>query len=328
MRVLVTGATGFVGSHVVDELLARRLDVCYIARATSNHRWLEGKPVTLIEGSLHNRASLVKAVADVDAVIHVAGQIAGRNEEDFYHGNVAATENLLEAVKESRPSLTRFVHISSGAVSGPSPTANAPVTEDMKPNPLTAYGRTKALAEEVILKNMTSIPSVIVRPPVVYGPRDEATLTFFKMVYKGFAPLIGFQEKLVSMIHATDLARGIVESLLQPEAVGNTYFITSEESYSWQQIATVAAAVSGRRKLTTIRIPHPLVLAIAGISGGVSKLTGKPSVLNYEKGLDIIQQYWTSSGDKARRELGFRPTVSLQDGITNTVTWYKEHSWL
>ncbi len=282
----------------------------------------------LREGSLYDPASLAKAVADVDAVIHVAGQISGRNEADFYRGNVTTTQNLIDAVKQHRPNLQRFVHISSGAVSGPSATLDRPVTEADPMRPITAYGRTKAKAEELVEEARNYLPCTTVRPPVVYGPRDEATLTFFQLVNKGFAPLIGFEEKYVSMIHAADLARGIVEAMLHPASINNTYFVTSEEQYNWQQIANVAAAVSGRRKLTTIRIPHPLVLAIAGISGGVSKLTGKPSVLNYEKGQDIIQKYWTSSGEKARRELGFKPMISFQDGITDTVTWYKEQQWL
>lgn len=328
MRVLVTGATGFVGSHVVDELLSRNMEACYIARSSSNHRWLKGKPVELREGSLYDPATLKAAISDVDAIIHVAGQISGRNEADFYRGNVTATRNILDAVRTYRPSLTRFVHISSGAVSGPSRSATTPVTEDDRPKPLTAYGRTKAQAEDEVNSVASEVACTIVRPPVVYGPRDEATLTFFQLINKGFAPLIGFDEKYVSMIHARDLARGIVDSMVHPSAVGNTYFITSEEAYTWQQIANVAAAVSGRRKLAAIRIPHKVVLAIAGTAGGISKLMGKPSVLNYEKGIDMIQKYWTSSAEKARRELGFRPQISLQDGVTETVTWYKEQQWL
>lgn len=328
VRVLVTGATGFVGSHVVDELLLKGYDVSYLARPTSNHRWLTEKNVTLRQGSLYNGESLRTAVADADAIIHVAGQISGKNEADFYRGNVTATANLLTAIQNYRPTLQRFVHISSGAVNGPSESLDKPATEDDKMKPLTAYGRTKAKAEEIVNQVKDVLPITIVRPPVVYGPRDEATLSFFKLVHKGFAPLIGYDDKYVSMIHVRDLSRGIVECMNHPAAVGNTYFITSEESYSWQQIANVAAAVAGRRKLTTIRIPHPAVLAIAGTVGLISKLFSKPSVLNYEKGQDIIQRYWTSSGAKARKELGFKPAISLQDGVEDTMTWYETQRWL
>jgi len=328
VTVLVTGATGFVGSHVVDELLRRNFKVAYIARATSNHRWLEGLDVELREGSLYDRDSLKNALRDIDVVIHVAGQIAGKNEADFYNGNVVATKNLLNAIKEFQPNLKRYVHISSQAVTGPSLSADKPVTEADTPKPITAYGRTKWQAEQIVHSFMDSLPCTIVRPPAVYGPRDEATLSFFQMVSKGVAPLIGFNGKLVSLIHVRDLATGIVEATIHPNAVGETYFITSSEVYSWKQISNVAGAAAGRRKLITIRLPHVIVLAIAGIVGGIGKLGKKPPVLNYEKGIDLIQTYWTSSGDKARKELGFRPAISLSDGITDTITWYRKQQWL
>ncbi len=328
MKVLVTGATGFVGSFVVDELLKQGAEVAYIARASSNHRWMKDKPVQLYEGSLFDPRSLQKAVESVDIIVHVAGQISGKNEEDFYRGNVLVTRNLLDAVRTYRPSLERFVHISSQAVCGPSESADSPVTEETTPRPITAYGRTKLKAEETVLSLKDELPISIVRPPVVYGPRDEATLSFFRLVHRGIAPLIGFDEKYVSMIHARDLAIGIVRVATNPVAIGQTYFITSAEHYGWQQIANVAAAVLGRRKLIRLHIPHPVVVAIAATVGGLGRFAKKPPVVDMDKGRDFTQKYWTSSGEKARRELGFKPEISLNEGILETITWYKEHKWL
>jgi nucleoside-diphosphate-sugar epimerase len=328
VKVLVTGATGFVGSHVVDEMLRRGHEVAYVARATSNHRWLENKPVELREGSLYDPESLHRAVHGIDVVVHVAGQISGRNEEDFYRGNVTVTRNVLDAIRAYRPGLSRYVHVSSASVTGPSANAAEPVTEDSPLKPITAYGRTKLQAEQAVLEVAAEFPCTITRPCVVYGPRDEATLTFFQLVNRGFAPLIGFDEKFVSMIHARDLARGIADAALNPAAIGQTYFITGEEIHTWQQIANIAAAVSGRRRLANIRLPHPLVLAIAGTVGGFGRFARKPPVIDYDKGRDFVQKFWTSSGAKARKELGFRPEISLNDGILETVNWYKEMKWL
>lgn len=328
MNVLVTGATGFVGSHVVDVLLARGFEVSYIARSTSNHRWMNGKPVRLVEGSLHNLESLHRAMDGIDMVIHVAGQTAGRNEEDFRRGNQVATQNLIDAVRAYRPNLSRFVHISSMAVTGPASSEGNPNTEASPLQPITAYGRTKKLAEEVIHEASKDIPCTIVRPPAVYGPRDEATLTFFAAVAKGLAPLIGFDNKKVSLVHIRDLARGIVDASVSEKAVGETYFVSSDDWYTWPQIADVTATVTGRKRLFTVRIPHPLVLAIAGVSGAVGKFAGKPPVLDYEKGIDMIQQYWICTNDKARRDFGYRQQVSLEEGILETVTWYREQGWL
>lgn len=327
MNVLVTGATGFVGSHVVDCLLEQGHTVRYIARATSNLRWLEGKDVTRVDGSLFDVASLHQAVTGMDVIIHVAGLTAARNEDEFRRGNFEATRNLIDAVRAYNPSLRRFVHISSLAVVGPSASIEQPVDEYSPLHPITAYGRTKKLAEDVV-RQATDVPSTIIRPPAVYGPRDEAILTFFQTVNRGLATYIGFGNKSVSLVHVRDLARGIVLAAFHDNAVAQTYFISSDEFYTWPQIATLTGAVMGKRKLISVRLPHAAVLGIAGIVGGLGKIAGKPPVLDYEKGRDLIQPYWICSTQKARQEIGYRQEVSLHEGISETVEWYRSQRWL
>ena len=328
MNVLVTGATGFVGSHVVDVLLERGHRVSYIARATSNLQWLEGKPAQRVDGSLSDVASLRTAVEAVDTVIHVAGLTAAKSESAFMVGNRDATQNLIDAVRTWNPNLRRFVHISSQAAVGPSRDVEHPADETWPLRPITAYGRSKAAAEAVVLEAGKDIPITIVRPPAVYGPRDTAVYTFFQAVNKGLATIIGFDDKRVSLIHGLDLARGIVLAAEHPAAAGETYFISSEETYTWPQIATLTAAVMGKRRLLRLRLPHPLVLGIAGVVGALGKLSKKPPVLDYEKGIDITQRYWTCSVEKARKELGFRQTLPIDDGLLDTVQWYRRHGWL
>lgn len=327
MKVLVTGATGFVGSHVVDVLLEHGHDVFYIARKTSNFRWLNGKNVTRVDGSLFDVQSLRGAVEGMDVVIHVAGLTAAKNEAEFLRGNRDATQNLLDAVRAYTPSLQRYVHISSLAVCGPAEHLDEPITEESPLHPITAYGRTKKLAEQCVT-SCTDIPWTIVRPPAVYGPRDEAILTFFQTINKGLASFIGFDEKRVSLVHVRDLARGIVDAAFSPAGVGQTYFISSDETYTWDQISAVTATVMGKRKLFRVRLPHSVVLSIAGTVGFFGKLAGKPPVLDYEKGIDLTQKYWICSTSKARKELGYRQEITLADGIRETVEWYREASWL
>jgi dihydroflavonol-4-reductase len=328
LKVLITGATGFVGSHVVDVLLERGHDVFYIARSTSNMRWLDGKKVTRVDGSLFDVDSLKDAVTGMDALIHVAGLTAARNEAEFRKGNLDATQNLIDAVRAYNPGLKSFVHTSSLTVCGPAPSLERPTTEDQTDlRPLTAYGRTKKLAEDAVRQAM-DIPWTIVRPPAVYGPRDAAILSFFQAVHKGLATLIGFGDSRVSLVHARDLARGIVMAMEQPVAIHQTYFITSDEFYSWPQIVDVTKTAMGKSFVLPVRLPHSLVLGIAGTVGFFGKLSGKPPVLDYEKGLDLIQPYWICSSEKARRDLGYRQEVSLKDGIRGTVQWYREHKWL
>ena len=327
MNILVTGATGFVGSHVVDVLLEKGHSVSYIARGTSNMRWLDGKDVRRVEGSLFDVASLRQAVSGVDVIIHVAGLTAAKNEEEFRKGNFDATRNLIDAVRAYNPGLRRFVHISSLAVVGPSSSLEQPVDEFSSLHPLTAYGRTKKLAEDVV-QQAGDVPYTIIRPPAVYGPRDEAILTFFQTVNRGLATYIGFGHKSVSLVHVRDLARGIVLAAFHENAIGQTYFISSDEFYTWPQIATLTGAVMGKRRLVSLRLPHAAVLSIAGLVGFVGKFMGKPPVLDFEKGRDLIQSYWICSTQKARHELGYRQEVTLHEGIKETVEWYRRNRWL
>jgi len=328
VKVLVTGATGFVGSHTVDVLRERGHDVDYIARATSNLRWLDGSGAKRVEGSLFDVSSLRSAVENVDAVIHVAGLTAARSEAEFLRGNQLATKNLLDAIVAYRPSLQRFVHISSGAVCGPAPDLEHPITEETACRPITAYGRTKLAAEHAVLDVGEQVPYTIIRPPAVYGPRDSAILTFFQSVNRGIAPVIGFDEKWVSLIHGKDLAIGIVDAMEHQAAVRQTYFVTSDQFYTWPHIINLTAAIMGKRRILQVRLPHFFVRGLAGVVGGIGKLSKKPPVLDYEKGLDLTQRCWIFSPEKARRELGFRERYGLDDGLRNTVEWYRSHGWL
>ncbi|HRK04308.1 MAG TPA: NAD-dependent epimerase/dehydratase family protein [Chlorobiota bacterium] len=328
MKVLVTGATGFVGSHVVDILLERGYDVSYVARATSNHRWLDGKPVQRVDGSLFDMASLRTAVESVDYVIHVAGLTAAKNEEEFLRGNRDATRNLLDAIRSYNPSLRRYTHISTLAVCGPAESEDKPTQPDSPLRPITAYGRTKKLAEDEVRSVMGELSATIVRPPAVYGPRDSALLTYFQAVNRGIAPMIGFDEKKVSLVHVRDLARGIVDATFAESANGKTYFVSSDEFYTWPAVTKVTASVLGKSFVLPVRIPHFAVLGIAGIVGGIGKLIGKPPVLDYEKGIDISRKYWICSNDAARRDFDYRQEIDIEHGVRETIAWYKAAGWL
>lgn len=326
MTVLVTGGTGFIGSHVVDVLLKKEYRVRCLVRKSSNLQWLASQPVELVYGNFDSVDSLNEAVSDVDIVIHIAGVVASKNRKGFFQGNVTATENLLDAFLISNPDLKRFLHVSSLTAIGPSQNGN-PVNENTPPNPITIYGESKLAAEKAALKISGKIPVTIVRPPAVYGPRDTATLSFFQSVQKGLIPLVGFSPKKVSLVHAYDLARGIVDAALSEKTIGKIYFVGSEEVYDWQQIGSVAAEVVGR-KTVKLRIPESIVMGIAGVSGFFSKFKKKPSVLNFEKGKDMIADNWTCSVEAAKKDFGYRQEVTLEEGIRNTLDWYREYGWL
>ena len=328
MKTLVTGATGFIGSHVVDILRQTDTEIICTARPSSDVRWLEGKDITIINASLNNPESLIPAVRDVDMIIHVAGLTAARNDKEFLIGNRDATKHLLDTASTYAPRLERFLHVSSQTVTGPSQSLSLPVHENSPLQPITAYGRSKKAAEEVVQTYSDRMPITIVRPPAVYGERDTAILTFFQSVSKGIVPLIGFDDKRVSLIHGIDLARGIVEAANHSNTIGQTYFVSSEEFYSWKQIAEITKDAFGKSFVLPIRVPHGLVMTLAGLSEIFGRFSTKPPVLNFEKGKDLIQPYWICSVEKAKKDFGWKQGISIEEGIERTVRWYIDNKWV
>lgn len=327
-RALVTGATGFIGSHLAEELLKRGYYVRCLARQSSNLQWLEGLPVERVSGSLSDESSLYKAVENVDIVFHVAGLTAARTREEFFHGNQVGTRNLLNAVLNVNGNLDRFLHVSSQTAVGPSPSRNQPIDENSPCKPITAYGESKKAAEDEVLAVADRMKTTIIRLPAVFGPRDTAIFDFFKTVNSGIAPLIGFDEKFVSLVHSADVAQGLFSAAESENTIGKKYYVSSEEFYTWKQISGITAKALGKNSVLNVRIPHPLVMGIAGISEFFGRFSAKPPVLNYEKGKDLIQQFWICSVEAAQRDFGYRQTMSLEEGIVNTVAWYKKHGWL
>lgn len=328
MKALITGATGFIGSHLADHLHAKGYSLRAMVRGSSSNKYIKHLPLEYVTADFNDPASLRAAVSGVDYVYHVAGSTSARDRAGFFAGNQIATRNLLQAVQEANPGLKRLVHVSSQAAVGPAYSPDQPTDETAPFRPITAYGESKAAAEREVLAMMGDLPLTIVRPPAVYGQRDAEILRFFKVVSQGVAPLIGFGHKLVSLVHVEDLVRGFVMAGENEAARGETYFISSEEFYTWEQVGAVTAKVLGRRRAINLRVPHALVFVAGGFSGFLGRFQKKPPVFNFEKGRDITRPYWICSVEKAKRELGYRQLVSIEDGVRRTVAWYKEQGWI
>lgn len=328
MRILVTGATGFIGSHLVDQLLEEENEVIASIRKSSNLRWLKDKPVKLIEANFNNPSDLEKLVEGVDYIYHIAGLVAAKNYSEFLKGNKSATENLIKACIKVNPNIDRFILLSSQTVSGPSNSLENPQTEDDTPKPLTSYGKSKLEGEKVAISYMDKLPITIVRPPAVFGPRDTAIKDIFAIVKKGIAPLIGWQDKYVSLIYIKDLVRGIILAGESKIAESQIYFITSSRFYTWNEIMSAMKIAFDKKYLLKIKIPHSVVLTLAALSEFFGRFSSKPPVFNYEKGIDFIQKYWICSPQKAEKDLGFTSEIPLEDSIAETAEWYLKNKWI
>lgn len=323
---VVTGASGFVGSHLVDRLLQMGHHVICILRKSSSKRWLEGKLVEIVDCGLFDKDSLKDVLKDADYLFHVAGVVKAKTNEEYIQGNVESTRVLLDILTEVNPKIKRVIIVSSQTACGPS-LDGSPCTEKTKEHPITRYGKSKYAQEQLAHSYMDQLSISIVRAVAVFGPRDTEIYLVFKTYKQGFMGLIGFNKKLVNLIHVYDLVDGIVLAATNDKAIGQTYFIGSEEYYNWVQIGDVFSRAMGRKALI-IRVPHFLVFTVAVFAELFALFSSKAATFNIEKAKDFVQKYWTCDVSKAVSEIGFRQKISLEEGIKQTADWYRKVKWL
>jgi len=326
MKAFVTGATGFVGSHLVDLLLEKDFEVFCLKRNTSSTKWLDGKKVNYVNGDLYSNQILAETIKDMDYVFHVAGVVKAKTYQDYEKGNNLATKNLIEICAEVNPNLKKFVYISSLAVCGPNPNSE-PLTEDYIPKPITSYGKTKRQAEKEVLKFRDKIPVVIIRPPAIYGQRDSEVFIYFKTFKSGLNAIIGFDDKYLSIINVKDLVQGIYLAAIKETKSGEIFFITSDKNYNWSEIGKTTSKIMNKKSLR-IRIPHWLVYSVGGLAELFGKFSKSAPTLNLEKCKDITRKYWVASNSKAKKMLGFQESFTLEEGFQDTYNWYKQNGWL
>jgi nucleoside-diphosphate-sugar epimerase len=325
-KALVTGASGFVGGHLVDLLVERGRAVRCLVRSSSKLKYLKHPEVELVYGGLDGSTDWDAALDGVDTVYHVAGLTFARRSQDYFTVNHKGTEAILAQTLKRREGIKRFVLISSLAAVGPG-RGKRPVDERTEPGPITPYGRSKLMAEEAVMAVRDLLPITIVRPPAVYGPRDYAIYEMFKSATRGLLPKIGGKDMLVSLVHARDLAEGIILAGESPSSKGRAYFISSEEVYSFSSVADLLGKAVGRRT-RTIAIPRAIAFGVAVVAEAAAALIGKPPVINRDKVTDFSQECWGCSIDAAKRDLGYRPKVPLEAGLRETFEWYKQEGWL
>lgn len=325
MKALITGAAGFIGSHVVERLLAEGDEVRCLVRPTTNRRWLRDAPVEFSVGDISSEADLVRATAGVDVVIHLAGITKTRDPSAYYAVNGDGTARLAEAcLKHPTPPL--FIYVSSQAAAGPCPPGGI-LSEDAPCHPVSAYGRSKLAGEQALAARAPHLPFVILRPSAIYGPRDNELLLFFKFIAAGVEPAIGWEDRRLNLCYVADLVDAITAAAKRPAAAGRTYFIAHDAVVSWREVAQTAAAALGV-KTRRVTVPKAVVFGAALVAELAATLRGEAATLNREKAKELTQSRWVCDISRARRDLGFSPRVDLAAGVNATVAWYRQHGWL
>ncbi|GAB5465488.1 MAG: NAD-dependent epimerase/dehydratase family protein [Candidatus Kapaibacteriales bacterium] len=331
--IAVTGANGFVGSHVIDKLIYRGdFNVIALVRPNSDTKWLNTKNCEIRRTDFYSIDDIEKNISDTDIIIHVGGRVAAPSYDEFYKANVEVTLNIAEAAKnlqrKNNSRLHRFLLVSSQTASGPSDSLGSPKRPDDECKPLSRYGVSKHKAEVELLDRFgDDLDFTIVRPPAVFGPRDTAILDVFKAIHKGVAPLIGFSDKYVTLVYVEDLANAVLDAALSEKTKAKTYFVGTERPYSWKDINKMLSTAKGG-KVINIPLPEFIVKLFGFVSETIGGSNGKTPVFDREKAVDFIQPYWICDVSSATKDFGYKNQNSLIENLTKTYKWYLDQGWL
>lgn len=323
-RALITGATGFVGSHLAELMAGSGWQVRALVRPTSNTGRLRELGAELWTGELGDERAIREASNGVDVVFHLAAVTGLRTEKNFEGANVEGTRNVVAAARGAETPPRRLVYLSSYAACGPSEPGR-PRTVEQPPQPLTAYGRTKLAGEEAVRElEGVGVETVVLRAPAVYGPGDHAFLPYFRLVRLGVAPAPSGGDRWVQMIYVQDLARALLHAA---DAPPGTYPVADPEAHRWSDIVAAIAAALDRRP---VRIPLPplLVRTAAAATQAVGDLLGRSTVFNREKAEEMLAAAWVCDVSGSERLLPRHEVTPLREGISRTACWYKRRGWL
>ena len=327
MRILRTGGTGFIGYNLVPVLQENRHEVICLVRETSNLSWLNSiGNVEYRYGDISVPDTLSSIVSDADCIIHMAGIVATVRNADFFRINHTVTRNLITAAKLHNPYLSKFILVSSLSAAGPS-TPEQPKTEAMPDYPVSAYGESKLAAEQAVLEYQGDFGVVIVRPPIVYGPKDVGVQGFFRLAQQGWRIRFPWKNLLLSLVYVEDMARALTTLVTADIPSGALYYVSDPTIYSVPEIQSIIAGAMGK-KVKTIPIPKTLLYPAAAAAEMISRLRHKPSFLNWDKLKEISQPAWTCSPEKITRDLGFHARYDLARGAAETAKWYRAHGWI
>ncbi len=332
--ILITGASGFIGSFIVEEALKRGMTVWAAMRGTSSRRYLADPRINFIELNLRSKEQLKaqleahgKAHGAWDYVIHAAGATKCRKEEDFFTTNTEGTVNLAQVLMQSKALTGRFVFISSLSVYGPLHEKDyAPITTADAPRPNTAYGRSKLKAEEELAR-IEGLDFIILRPTGVYGPRERDYFLMAKSIKQHVDFSVGYRRQIITFIYVRDLVEAALSALTKGKS-GCGYFLTDGGEYSSRTFSDLLQAEMGVRHVLHIKAPLWFLRIVCTLSGGMAKLLGRTSTLNTDKYKIMKQRNWRCDITPARQDLDYAPQYPLERGVKESIAWYKKEQWI
>ena len=326
-RILITGASGFIGGFLVEEALNRGWEVTAAIRPTSNRKWLQDERIQFLELNFADEADLqakLKEAGSFDYVIHNAGSTKEPNREGYFESNFENTRRFVDALRANNGITEKFLFVSSLAAVGPTGSGQW-IKPGKTPAPVTFYGESK-LATEQYLASLPGFPWVAVQPGAVFGPREKDIFIAIQLAYKGWAFLIGTKPQQLCFIYVTDLAR-LMCAALEYGTVGKKYLASDGKAYANTDVGLAVEKVSGR-PTRQIKVPLSLVRIVATCAEMAGRLSGKMPPLNREKISELAAESWLCDMSEAFDDLRFQPAYDLFSGMRETVQWYKTNRWL
>ncbi len=335
-RAMVTGATGFVGSNLVGQLRKRDWDVVCLVRNPQRAAKLEALGATLQLGELGDPESVQRATSAVDTIFHVAGRVRALRDREFHADNVEGTQNVVQAAATQKVP-PAIVMVSSLAAGGPSQ-PGTPRRETDPDQPISAYGKSKLDAERAAAQFGASVPLSIIRPPIIFGPADSASLAIFRGVkLTRLHAVPGLRTFPVSLVHVADLCDAIIRLAERGERVSTPsngaapkqgiYYVAAERTIPYGDFGKLAAQSLGQVGIA-VPLPRGLFWIVGGAMEAVGQVRRKPAVLNLDKVREALAPGWECSDEKIRAELGYQPSAPLETRFAETAQWYRDAGWL
>ncbi|NVN96413.1 MAG: NAD(P)-dependent oxidoreductase [Bacteroidetes bacterium] len=327
-KILITGASGFIGSFIVEKALELGYDTYAGIRKSSSKKYLTDKRIHFIDLDFSDKISLKKQLSEYkfDYIVHAAGLTKAQQKNDFEIVNFKATQNLIEALKETAAIPEKFIFVSSMAAHGPGNDNDIiPVKCSDQPHPDTLYGISKLNAEKYI-NSLKKFPVITLRPTGVYGPREKDYFVFFKTINSGIEPYIGLQEQYLTFIYVRDFVDVIFKAISSP-IIGKTYFVSDGKAYTAHEFANITKKILNK-KTFKLCVPLAIVKLIAATMETVNGWFGKVPTLNRDKYNVLKARNWLCDISDLEKDFNFKAKYYLEDGVKEAIEWYKKEKWL